>query len=108
MLTIVPAPMPDLGPDTAICSSQSVLLDPGAGFSQYLWQDLSTAPSLLATQAGTYHVEVTDGNGCTASDTVEIDSIVTQPVVDLGNDTWNGISEASQGFMTNVKGWFGN
>ncbi|MEM7035798.1 MAG: T9SS type A sorting domain-containing protein, partial [Bacteroidota bacterium] len=59
-----------LGPDTAICPDTSLILDPGPGFSTYLWSDNSTAQTLTISTAGTYWVEVTDANGCSARDTL--------------------------------------
>lgn len=64
-------PMPDLGPDTLYCGN-IIVLDPGTGFTSYLWQDNSTDPTHTAFQAGTYIVEVTGICGEIGRDTVEI------------------------------------
>jgi gliding motility-associated-like protein len=76
-----------LGSDTTICQGQSVLLDATSPFAlDYLWQDASTNPTFLATQAGIYWAEVS--NTCNT----EVDSItitvtdLVQPF-NLGNDT---------------------
>lgn len=61
----------DLGPDINICPGQSILISPGT-FSEYLWQDGSTSPNLASNAAGTYYVQVKDGDGCVGSDTVLI------------------------------------
>lgn len=77
-------PTANLGNDTGICSGQTLLLDatyPNAG---YLWQNQSTAPTLSASQAGTYWVQVTAA-GCTGTDSVEI-TIMPSPSVNLGPD----------------------
>jgi gliding motility-associated-like protein len=58
-LTVLPAPLPDLGPDTLLCSAESYLLDgatPGA--ISYLWDDGSTTPTRLATANGIYSLWV--------------------------------------------------
>ena len=39
----------------------------------YLWSDGSTSPTLQVTQNGTYSVTVTDANGCTETQTYEVD-----------------------------------
>jgi hypothetical protein len=71
---ILPLPQPDLGPDTAFCDGQSVQLDAGAGFAAWMWNDGSTGQSWVASQTGTYSVEVTDGWGCVGRDTVMVTS----------------------------------
>lgn len=85
-----------LGPDRTICGGDTILLNPGS-FSQYLWQDHSTGPDLLVTRPGTYWVKVTDQNGCSATDTVNI-RIGPCPIMGIPNtftpngdgvnDTW--------------------
>ena len=49
----------DLGPDTAFCQGQSILLDAGAGFDTYVWQDNSTNQTFTASATGTYYVTTT-------------------------------------------------
>jgi gliding motility-associated-like protein len=61
----------NLGTDTNICPGQTKLLNPG-NFSSYLWQDNSTQPTFAVTQTGIYSVDVTDANGCTGHDEIEI------------------------------------
>ncbi|MEM9023062.1 MAG: T9SS type A sorting domain-containing protein, partial [Bacteroidota bacterium] len=58
----------------------------------YQWNDPLAQTTDLATNLaeGTYTVVVTDANGCTASDSVTIGFINTNPVVDLGFDTLVG------------------
>jgi len=65
----------DLGPDT-ICTSQpdTIVLNPGAGFDSYLWQDSSTAQTFNVSTYGTYYVQVYDTNWCDATDTIVIDN----------------------------------
>ena len=60
-----------LGPDTVVYASD-YLLDPGAGYASYLWQDGSSGESFLVNQTGfaQYHVAVSDDNDCTSRDTV--------------------------------------
>lgn len=78
-------PNVDLGNDTALCQSGSILLDPGLNNVTYLWQDNSTGSTYTATQSGIYSVEVSNGCG-TSSDSIEI-LLETLPDIDLGNDT---------------------
>jgi len=77
-------PVIDLGPDSTFCGTQ--LLDPGAGFTSYLWQDgTTTTQTFLANANDNYAVTVTDGNGCTGSDDVDLNANPL-PVVNLGAD----------------------
>jgi PKD repeat protein len=90
-ITIASAPNPDLGVDTILCSTGSMVLSPGI-FAAYSWQDGSTMPSYtvdassLAPGLYSYSVTVLDNYGCTASDTVAV-SVPSSSAVDLGNDT---------------------
>ncbi|MEM6264201.1 MAG: T9SS type A sorting domain-containing protein [Bacteroidota bacterium] len=67
----------DLGLDTVVCNSYT--LDAGNPGQSYLWNDSSTSQQITVTQSGTYHVQVTDTNGCTGADTVIV-TILTQPI----------------------------
>jgi gliding motility-associated-like protein len=60
-----------LGNDTAFCPGNQVILNAGS-FASYLWQDKSTLPTFTVTQTGKYYVEVTDADGCSKSDTINI------------------------------------
>jgi len=73
-----------IGNDTTICKNDSIILNPGAGFTSYLWQDASTNQTFIADTTGTYYVMVTDNYDCVAYDTINI--IVSSPVIDLGQD----------------------
>ncbi|MCF8368598.1 MAG: DNRLRE domain-containing protein [Bacteroidales bacterium] len=75
----------DLGNDTILCAGESIMLFAGSGFASYLWQDGSTSPFLLTSDNGYYEVEVTDINGCSASDEIYIDQMILEP--ELGPDT---------------------
>ncbi|MEO8067812.1 MAG: gliding motility-associated C-terminal domain-containing protein [Flavobacteriales bacterium] len=85
-LSSVPLPVIDLGPDTSVCEGEVVVLDATQpNTATYLWQDNSTAPFLVAGQAGAYSVEVS-ALGCSSTDTMQLD-VGLPPDVDLGNDT---------------------
>ncbi|MBS1498417.1 MAG: hypothetical protein JST41_04505, partial [Bacteroidetes bacterium] len=47
-VTVQPAPVVDLGPDQAVCTGDQVLLDATTPGASFLWQDGSTAATLLA------------------------------------------------------------
>jgi gliding motility-associated-like protein len=72
VLTIAQPPKGFLPQDTTICQYGDLVLATRVPFDSYTWSDLSAAATFTVKQPGTYWVEVTDKNGCTASDTVSI------------------------------------
>ncbi|MFA5477240.1 MAG: PKD domain-containing protein, partial [Bacteroidales bacterium] len=84
-ITFLPDPDITLGNDTLICYNDVVMLQAGAGFDSYLWQDGSQGQSLLVTQPGQYWVAVSNACG-SGSDTINVN--FTEPYdISLGNDT---------------------
>ncbi|MGZ5303474.1 MAG: alkaline phosphatase PhoX, partial [Bacteroidia bacterium] len=75
-VTIFTEPIIDLGPNMAICNTCSVILNAGSGFSSYLWSDGSTGQFLKVDSTGRYSVKVTDANGCTAVDFMDVTRLV--------------------------------
>lgn len=57
-------PQPLIAGANQLCTSDSVLLDAGAGFTSYLWNDGSTARTLNAKSPGDYSVTVSTAQGC--------------------------------------------
>lgn len=78
-------PVFDLGNDTTICAGQNVILDPGPGYTGYLWQSGSTSRTFNVNSTGQYYVTVTDGNTCEYTDTINI-IVDPLPVPSLGPD----------------------
>lgn len=79
-------PVIDLGEDTILCAGEQLLLDatyPGA--DGYSWQDGSANPTLSASSAGWYWVDVSIG-ACTTRDSIEI-RYRQIPAFDLGSDS---------------------
>ncbi len=67
----------DLGPDTSFCQGENILLDAGAGFDSYQWQDNSTNQTFTASTTGTYI--------CTASFNDSTNNLVLNGDFELGN-----------------------
>jgi len=83
----LPVPEPVLGNDTTVCPGEQVVLNAGGGYQAYQWSVAgSTGQTLTVDAAGTYSVEVTDNNGCTGSDTLEV-SYHDLPAVKITGDT---------------------
>ena len=86
-MTVNPLPVANAGPDTDVCQGSSVTLTASGGVT-YVWDPGAIAgASLTFTPSGnaTYTVTVTDANGCTATDDVNI-LINPLPVADAGPD----------------------
>ncbi len=75
----------NLGNDTTLCATDSLVLDATTPGATYLWFDSSTDSVFVAQQADTIWVEITVGN-CTYSDTIVVDFISGNSTF-LGNDT---------------------
>jgi hypothetical protein len=70
-VTINTLPAVTLGSDIVQCGG-TVLLDAGNNGSTYLWSDASTAQTFTVASSGTYSVTVTDVNGCSNSDAINV------------------------------------
>lgn len=68
----LPSPGIFLPGDTNICSYGNLVINPTSGFRSYLWNTGSVTTSISVTQPGKYWLQVTDNNGCTGSDTVNV------------------------------------
>lgn len=80
-----PSAQVDLGGDLVLCPGDQVLLDVTQAGAAYLWQDGSTGPTYQVGSAGMVSVELTDANGCQATDAITV--TVTSPTpVNLGPD----------------------
>ncbi len=89
VLTIVPSPVVDLGPDTNICQGTSVCLTAGSGTGNtYLWNNGVTNSTLCITVPGPYNVVVTNSIGCSETDSVII-SQPAPPASGIGIDSSN-------------------
>ena len=83
---VLPAPSPNLGPDTLFCDSIAYMLSTEGSFAEYSWSTGDTTSSLFIESPGVYTVSLVDSNGCDNMDSILIEHSVTiHP--DLGNDT---------------------
>jgi hypothetical protein len=85
-ITIHPLPAIDLGPDQSKCNGDTVLLDAGSGYANYLWSNSGSNSSINVHQSGTYWVRVRDQHNCVNRDTTVI-TFYPVPQISLGNDT---------------------
>lgn len=78
-LTFTALPTPALGADKALCKGEIQSISPGT-FAGYQWQDMSTNKSLVVQRAGLYWVRVTNDEGCSATDSLQITALLDPPV----------------------------
>lgn len=83
-ITLIPAPVVDLGPDLHMCPGSTAALDAELPGATYLWNNGATTSSIIAGP-GSWSVAVSM-NGCTVSDGLTIVALPA-PAVDLGPDT---------------------
>lgn len=84
-VVINPNPTVSLGNDTSSCSP-NVVLNAGSGYAGYSWTTGDITQTTTVSATGPVAITVTDGNGCTATDTVNV-TLSPAPVVNLGNDS---------------------
>jgi len=75
----------DLGPDTAACDGQVIVLDAGPGYT-YLWSDNSVNQTLTVSSSGSYWVMIEDTSSCSNSDTINV-VFNPIPIVEIMGDT---------------------
>lgn len=59
-------PQVDLGPDTLFCEGETVTLDAGPGFDQYIWHFGAGGQTITVDTGGLFYVTVIDEYGCNA------------------------------------------
>ena len=72
-VTISPDLTPTISGSASFCAGSNTVLDAGA-FAAYQWNDATSAntPSITVTAAGLYCVTVTDADGCTGEDCLDV------------------------------------
>jgi PKD repeat protein len=84
-INVSPLPLINLGADSTFCSSDTVCLDAGPGMTAYQWSTGATSRVLCTNQTGTYWVQITNGSGCQATDTIHLVA-TPAPIANLGPD----------------------
>ncbi|MBT6745437.1 MAG: T9SS type A sorting domain-containing protein [Flavobacteriales bacterium] len=75
VLGINALPVVELGNDTSFCEGSTYMIDAGAGMAIYSWSDGQTNQMASAVLSGTFSVTITDGNGCSDTDTINVTAI---------------------------------
>jgi len=91
LVTVFPLPAAFAGNDTSVCQSQSLLLTASGG-TVYLWNTGASTSSITVNPSSfsTYTVTVTNSNGCSASDEVNV-TMNAPPLITLSADPGNQI-----------------
>ena len=92
--TVYPVPAIALDHGPAICKGTVKILDAGDGYASYLWNDSSTAATLMVQTTGTYWVKVADAHGCHSADTTVISKEISPPHQFLPADTTVCVNQA--------------
>ena len=82
-----PQPNVQISGSTLLCRDQMQMLDAGAGFADYLWQNGMHSEWYNILDTGFYKVIVTDQNLCTATDSIHISGFLESPKNFLPPDT---------------------
>lgn len=82
-ISITNGPEINIGNDTTFCSGFTIVLDAGAGFTSYLWQNSSISQSISVSTPGTYYATVSNICG-TNTDTIHI-STATPVTMSVNN-----------------------
>jgi hypothetical protein len=99
-------PYVDLGADVEVCAGDSIMLDAGAGYSDFAWSTLDSTQTIMVDQDGTYTVTVIDSIGCSSNDDIVL-TVNALPVVNITSDLSDTICvnqsmtlDAGSGFST--------
>ena len=85
-ITIAPSPgQVNIGPDTAICASNTISLNAHSGYMNYQWNNGITDSLISVTAPGLYYVDVTDACGNVFSDSVRV-SLAPPISISIGPD----------------------
>jgi PKD repeat protein len=81
-ITMSAPPTVNLGPDQLLCNGASVTLNAGNPGMTYLWSNGQTSQSITVSTPGDYLAFVTNAQGCTGVDSIQLGS--SNLVVNLG------------------------
>jgi gliding motility-associated-like protein len=96
------APIPNIGGDQDVCQGDSIYLTTTTLASAYLWTDSSgftstqqnpIIPNASLADIGTYHLFLTDNNGCAAppvSLQIDVNLLPAMPIIHSNDTTCNG------------------
>ncbi len=108
-----PTPRVDAGRDFTLCSGDcgtlgaSTVVSGGTPPYQFSWSPSGATvanPQICSGSAGIHTVQVTDKNGCTASDHVNVDNQGNTDIL-VNGDFENGVVPQERAAITDAQGW---
>lgn len=103
VVTELPKPVVDLGPDASLCTINNMVLDAQNTGATYLWQDGTTNQTYTINAFGKYFVRVTNVNRCMSSDTITLTKpIITKATLNYKQDICNPLSVQFTGSGTGL------
>ncbi len=78
------SPLVSLGPDTAICTGDTIILYPVEYYESYLWNNGYTSYHNYGIEEGMYSITVTNELGCSSADSVYLTNNAN-PVLNMGD-----------------------
>ena len=84
-VNISPEPHSSTLMDASICNGQTIILDAGSGFKSYEWTTMppTFSQTLQVSKVGTYSVILTNNNGCSATQNVNVTAGITPTIVNI-------------------------
>lgn len=85
LITVNPNPTVSINGQSTICQNSSSTLSTNNPFAQYLWSGGQTSATISAGTTGIYSVTVTNANGCTATNTFNL-NVLPNPIPVISGD----------------------
>ncbi|MBC7556053.1 MAG: gliding motility-associated C-terminal domain-containing protein [Chryseobacterium sp.] len=84
-VNIFPEPHSSILMDASICNGQTIILDVGSGFKSYEWTTMppTFSQTLQVSKVGIYSVILTNNNGCSATQNVNVTAGITPTIVNI-------------------------
>ncbi len=93
VVVVSPLPSLSLGNDTTICDDASLTIDAGS-YNSYNWSNGANTQTIEVFATGAYSVNVTDDNGCEATDDINVVAEFCQESLCGGDINFNSWSQA--------------
>ena len=103
-VTVNPLPQPVIAGQASFCTGNSAVIDAGAGYTSYFWNDATTNQTLQVFTSGTYSVTVSDANGCRGDTSFTVTEMASLSPVITGAlefcEGSNTVLDAGSGYTT--------
>jgi len=76
----------DLGDDLFVCEGESINIDAGSDYEEYDWAPIGDMTQDIDVGVGIYELMVTDDNGCTDTDIIQVFEYMPEVSIDADDD----------------------